>query len=1346
MSNVATRTAVRAGADSGAGVPATLLARAVRVCLALVAAIAFTAVAAPIALAATGLERVGSFNDASPEGRPAHQHRIAVNHLSGDVYVTDPATDRVKVSRPTGTSAVPLTAFGSGDVTDPFGIAIDQATGDVYVSDSTHVIKYASDGAPMPTFTKDNAFTSPAVTGPLAFDQANDQLLVADTTANLVRRYDPDGTPDGSFDGSAGTGAPGAFTGLQDLAVDSAGDIVIIDATGNPTQNGSVSRVERYASNGDWKATIGPVEQAATVAIRPATNDVIVSGNQNVAYTNGTPSVHVFASDGTERTQVAVDGALTYATVSGIAADDGAEGQVYVASDNGDFFGAYTFGYISVQVYAAFTIQLPEVTVSDTDTQILQRAATLVGTVDTKRDNTAYRYEYGTDTSYGQSAPAGPPVIGAGAGPTAANASISGLQPATTYHYRLTATNSAGTTIGEDHTLTTAPALAPEVTVADAQASQTVVALSGAVDTKKDDTTWSFEYGLDTSYGESAPASPEHLGPGTEPTPVSTSLVDLQPDTTYHYRLTATNAAGATNGDDHTFTTAAALAPEVSVEEASTTQYGASVRAVINPKLADTTWTFEYGSDTSYGTQLPATPATIAAGSDRVPVASTLEHMDPGTTLHYRLTATNASGTTVSPDHTFTTRAATVGGGRDSSRGFELVSPPDKEGNGILPFSVVQSSPDGTGVAFAAHGAFVDAVQNMQHSYYLSRRSASGWETHALDAPQQNSALAGNSTRYLSSDLKYAAQVSQKALTPGASEGGTNTYRRDNTTGQRSLIYGMPEYDEAVLQAGNSSGSLIANRDDLSHSIFPQRVQLDPDAPTGVQNTYESVNGQVRLASRLPNGDPVPGGAVPGAISRDGSRILFLAQPDSGLYMRINGTSTIAISASHRAGDPSDVALGATLTGMSGDGSVVYFTSGSPLTEVNQGGLYRLDVDTNQLRLLTPLRPDEPNSLDVQGWAVADNGQTAVILTRNNLDGWHPTGDPYSLEFYNVYVLRDGGVHWVASTASSDQDVQGNITVSPNGRYVAISSTYGNVIGYNNVADCNTSDTWGLHLHYCMQTYVWDADTDLVSCTTCSPGHAAPQAAFDRRAYQYQGKVSGYVPRNVLNDGQAFVTTRAALVSQDTNGKFDVYRWKGGVATLITSGTDSHDAMLADVSADGSDVFFLTAGRLVGIDKDSDVDVYDARVGGGLASQNPSPQADTTCTGDTCQGQPANHASTAPAIGSVTFSGPMDPPEGTDEPQAPGRATVSARKSVKGSKFSVSVKTPAAGTVKVAGSGLITTSKKVSKASTTKITVKLTKRARSTLKKKALKVKARVSFTQAGQPASTTIVSVTLKA
>jgi hypothetical protein len=87
--------------------------------------------------------------------------------------------------------------------------------------------------------------------------------------------------------------------------------------------------------------------------------------------------------------------------------------------------------------------------VTGSATAVTASSATLGGTVDAHGVPTSYWFEYGTTTAYGAKTAA------ADAGTDAA-ASLSGLQPATTYHYRLVAANSGVTRPGADATFTTA--------------------------------------------------------------------------------------------------------------------------------------------------------------------------------------------------------------------------------------------------------------------------------------------------------------------------------------------------------------------------------------------------------------------------------------------------------------------------------------------------------------------------------------------------------------------------------------------------------------------------------------------------------------------------------------------------------------------------------------------------------------------------------------------------------------------------------------------------------------------------------------------------------------------------
>jgi hypothetical protein len=83
---------------------------------------------------------------------------------------------------------------------------------------------------------------------------------------------------------------------------------------------------------------------------------------------------------------------------------------------------------------------------------VAQQTARLTGTVDPNGEATTFQFQFGPDSAYG-SATAEQTV--AGDGKKTITADISGLAPATTYHYRLIARNSKGLTKGADRTFKT---------------------------------------------------------------------------------------------------------------------------------------------------------------------------------------------------------------------------------------------------------------------------------------------------------------------------------------------------------------------------------------------------------------------------------------------------------------------------------------------------------------------------------------------------------------------------------------------------------------------------------------------------------------------------------------------------------------------------------------------------------------------------------------------------------------------------------------------------------------------------------------------------------------------------
>ena len=280
-------------------------------------------------------------------------------------------------------------------------------------------------------------------------------------------------------------------------------------------------------------------------------------------------------------------------------------------------------------------------------------SATLTGTVNPNGQATSYQFEYGTTTTYG----AQTSMTSAGNGTTdlSVSASIGSLSPNTTYHYRILATNASGPASGADRTFTTPAAQPPAAGTGNATSvTATSATLTGSVNPRGQPTTYSFQYGPTTAYG--AHTAQGNAGNGTGNVSASGTVGSLSPSTTYHYRILAANASGTTFGADRTFTTArpSPTAPAVTTGGAkSITGSSATLTGTVNPKTGATTYYFQYGTSTAYTRSTPT--ANAGSGTRSVRVSRAVGSLSPSTTYHYRIVASNASGTTVGADRTFTT-------------------------------------------------------------------------------------------------------------------------------------------------------------------------------------------------------------------------------------------------------------------------------------------------------------------------------------------------------------------------------------------------------------------------------------------------------------------------------------------------------------------------------------------------------------------------------------------------------------------------------------------------------------------------------------------------------------------
>ena len=163
-------------------------------------------------------------------------------------------------------------------------------------------------------------------------------------------------------------------------------------------------------------------------------------------------------------------------------------------------------------------------------------------------------------------------------------------------------------------------------------------------------TTWYVEYGTSTSYGTKTAST--DAGSGSSSKAVSTAVSGLTAGKTYHFRLVATSSAGVSRGADATFVTAEPPAATTSAASSIGTS-GARLNGKVDPNSRATTYYFEYGTTTGYGTKTSSSSA--GSGANATNVSKTITALKPGTTYHFRLVATSDAGTASGSDMSFTT-------------------------------------------------------------------------------------------------------------------------------------------------------------------------------------------------------------------------------------------------------------------------------------------------------------------------------------------------------------------------------------------------------------------------------------------------------------------------------------------------------------------------------------------------------------------------------------------------------------------------------------------------------------------------------------------------------------------
>jgi hypothetical protein len=1240
---------------------------------------------------------------------------VTVDPASQDIYVTDAHDDAIDIFNSAGVYQSAISGLGTpkGAFSESAcSVSVSDVTGEVYVADGPDVDVFNALGEYVSTLTASGtpqkSFGQFGAVG-VAVDQSSGDVYVSDRSDGFVDRFN---SSNGylsqlpvSEAGPLATDSSGKLFVMQLSREGPSGGLYEFDSLGNQTLHVS------GLPSGSFGNVSGVATDAAGhiyVSERQAVDEFESSG-AFVEQMTGTPT-EVFSYGGKGE-------------VSGLAVNTA--GNIYLAVPN-------NFGGVS-----AVDIFGPDIIVPSPSVQapsgVSENVATLNGSVDPSGVQiTSCDFEYGTSTAYGQSVPCdqSPAQIGSGSGGVAVTATVA-LQSNTTYFYRLNAENANGTanangsglSNSEGFTTPYVPVIVSESAEVNPgePAGQNSAILGASINSDERDTTYFFEYGETTTYGASVPVPAEDIGSGASPVSVPGSeITGLKLDTTYHYRVVAHNEEGTVNGSDQTFKTLPAiLIPNAGVSNA--TASSATFEGELNPLGSDTTYRFEYGTSTAYGTSVPVPDASVGSGITPVAVSVHIQGLKPGTLYHVRLAAQNQNGAVDSEDVEFTSQTVGAVGELPDNRVWEMVSPPNKEDAQLEPIDstdVIQAAASGDAISYLANSPIES--QPPGYSNYpqiLSVRGADGWHSQNISPPHETpttgvSLSTGQEYRAFSSDLSRAVVQPIGSFTQSLSAEASEQTAYVRSLGPSipaselytPLVTGCPEAgvpcpaaveERADVPRGTVFGGrqdvgaregacfydivsacypvFAGGTPDLSHvALEMNNVALEPGASSS--GLYEWTDGRLAFVG-TPSVIFENHGYM--GISDDGSRIAFEGSSEglTGLVVRDMSRGESA-------------AMNGQFKSMSSDGSVVIYKSGSSLYEcrlvVSAG---KLACETSDLTP-TPAGESSPGVLGVLGsssdgsWVyfvangVLADGATAGTCTEAK-------SSSLSGAMCNLYVRHDGVTSLVAVISANDEPdwdstlFQHSARVSPNGQWLAFMSMR-SLTGYDNrdVASGQPAE----------EVFLYGANGKRLICASCNPTGARPHAVNFEQISYYHGGIAGgeekwpngyiaanipgwtsfawntsaiYQSRYLSDSGRLFFNSSDDLVSTDVNDDEDVYEFEpsgvsdctasragfeeqaGGCVGLISSGAAVGESAFLDASESGGDIFFLTKAKLTSQDYDSSLDVYDAQECSGAS---PCPPAAATVpppcvTGDACKAAPTPQPAIFGSPSSATFTG-----------------------------------------------------------------------------------------------------------